>query len=406
MLKEKVSLFEEEEEEEEIDNDVSNREKLIEEISKIIVSGSDWTTATIIDQIERGNIQLNPKFQRRDAWNITRKSRFIESLLLGFPIPQIVLATNPNNKGKFIVIDGKQRLLSLLQFYAKSESKNNGFTLKDMEFKTELNGHNYNDLRNNSLSEIDALENQTIRTILIRNWHREDLLDRIFYRLNLEITPLSPQELRRALHPGIFVDFIDDQSVKINALRKIFKSSEPDPRMRDFELLLRYVGFHYFLSEYQGNLQNFLDKTCEKLNRAWEKEHDDIENVVNQFDEAVQTTINIFGENNFSRMWLSDSNRYESKFNRAILDVMVFYFSDKEIRESADRHRSAVEEGFKNLFSSNNNEFREAIQRTTNNIRKTYNRLGLWGNTLLDVLDVKFNIPQLVDNRIVFKGLR
>jgi len=275
-----------------------------------------------------------------------------------------------------------------------------------MEFKTELNGHNYNDLRNNSLSEIDALENQTIRTILIRNWHREDLLDRIFYRLNLEITPLSPQELRRALHPGIFVDFIDDQSVKINALRKIFKSSEPDPRMRDFELLLRYVGFHYFLSEYQGNLQNFLDKTCEKLNRAWEKEHDDIENVVNQFDEAVQTTINIFGENNFSRMWLSDSNRYESKFNRAILDVMVFYFSDKEIRESADRHRSAVEEGFKNLFSSNNNEFREAIQRTTNNIRKTYNRLGLWGNTLLDVLDVKFNIPQLVDNRIVFKGLR
>lgn len=127
MLKEKVSLFEEEEEE--IDNDVSNREKLIEEISKIIVSGSDWTTATIIDQIERGNIQLNPKFQRRDAWNITRKSRFIESLLLGFPIPQIVLATNPNNKGKFIVIDGKQRLLSLLQFYAKSESKNNGFTL-------------------------------------------------------------------------------------------------------------------------------------------------------------------------------------------------------------------------------------------------------------------------------------
>lgn len=50
MLKEKVSLFEEEEEE--IDNDVSNREKLIEEISKIIVSGSDWTTATIIDQIE------------------------------------------------------------------------------------------------------------------------------------------------------------------------------------------------------------------------------------------------------------------------------------------------------------------------------------------------------------------
>ncbi|MFN9398756.1 MAG: DUF262 domain-containing protein, partial [Dolichospermum sp.] len=73
-------------------------------------------------------------------------------------------------------------------------------------------------------------------------------------------------ELRQALHPGTFTNWLDDQSVESKALRKIFKSSNPDYRMRDVELLLRYIGFHYFLSDYRGNLKEFLDMTCERLN--------------------------------------------------------------------------------------------------------------------------------------------
>lgn len=104
-------------------------------------------------------------------------------------------------------------------------------------------------------------------------------------------------------------------------------------------------------------------------------------------------------------MWLSSSEAYRSKFNRAILDVMVFYFSDEVIREAAEANRTAVEDAFKSLCSSNNG-FREAVEGTTKNIRETSTRLSLWGKTLLKVLDVKFNIPKLVDNRIIFNGLR
>ncbi|MGZ8225662.1 MAG: DUF262 domain-containing protein [Methylococcaceae bacterium] len=77
------------------------------------VSGNDWTTETIISQIKKGNIQLNPDFQRRDAWDKSRKSRFIESLILGLPVPQIVLAESKERRGAYIVLDGKQRLLSI-----------------------------------------------------------------------------------------------------------------------------------------------------------------------------------------------------------------------------------------------------------------------------------------------------
>lgn len=402
---EEVTFFEEEEEQE---IESQSRNKLIpvlEEISKIVVSGSDWTTETILNQLVRDNIQLNPQFQRRDAWSITRKSRFIESLIVGFPVPQIVLAVNRQEKGKFIVLDGKQRLLTILQFYGRSEkTKNNAFALKDLEFRRDLIGKKYDDFQNDVIlsSDINALDNQTIRTILIRNWHSEDLLYKMFLRLNVESTPLSPQELRQALHPGGFINFLDDKSVESKALRKILKSPNPDFRMRDVELLLRYVGFHYFLSEYRGNLKKFLDMTCEKLNKDWEKIDDDVKNAVNQFEEAVETTINIFGDD-FSRMWLG--NKYRSQFNRAILDVMVFYFQDETIRKFAELNKKEVEEAFKRLCSSNSS-FKEAIEGTTKNIRETYNRLRLWGESLLEVLDVDFNLPELVDNRIIFNGLR
>jgi hypothetical protein len=323
--KEEVSFFDEDEDQE-IESTDGKRRSELEEIAGIVVSGADWTTETILNQLVRENIKLNPRFQRRDAWDVTRKSRFIESLILGFPIPQIVLATDEKERGKFIVLDGKQRLLTILQFYGRSETPNNAFSLKNLEFRPELNNQTYEGLQSNlfSSSELDNLDNQTIRTTLIRNWHSESFLYKIFLRLNVESTPLSPQELRQALHPGPFIDFLDDRSINSQALRKILKSKNPDFRMRDVELLLRYVAFHYFISEYRGNLKASLDMTCKVLNKNWEKQSDDIQNTINQFEEAVQTTINIFGEKNLSRMWLTKNKTYRPQFNRAILDVMVF----------------------------------------------------------------------------------
>jgi hypothetical protein len=385
-----------------------NPKSVLDEISEIIVAGNDWTTATIIDQLVRDNIQLNPRFQRRDAWDITRKSRFIESIFLGFPIPDIVLASQDKKRGKFVVLDGKQRLLTILQFYGRSETPNDSFALKNLEFRPELNGCTHEALKNDLLhsSVLDALDNQTLRTTLIRNWHTESLLYKIFLRLNVENTPLSPQELRQALHPGDFINFLDDESIKNQALRKILKSQNPDPRMRDVELLLRYVGFHHFLSDYRGNLKVFLDMTCKKLNKDWKEKETEVRYTVSQFEKAVQTTTTIFGEENIFRVWLSSSNTYRGKFNRAILDVMVFYFSDPVISEAAEKNPAAVEKAFKELCSSSNSEFREAVEKSTTSIRETHTRLSLWGKALLKVLDVEFNVPELVDNHIIFNGLR
>jgi len=392
------------EEEEDIEGESANQKKLqLKEISETVVAGSDWTTATIRDQLIRENIQLNPRFQRRDAWNITRKSRFIESLILGFPVPLIVLATNNKEKGKFIVLDGKQRLLTILQFYGDSDTPNNSFTLKDLEFLDDLNGCQYQDLKNDfNLNDfLDQLDNQTIRTIVIRNWKTESFLHKIFLRLNVENTPLSSQELRQALHPGGFINFLDDRAIESQALKKIFKSSYPDFRMRDTDILLRYVAFHYYLSDYRGDLKKFLDNACVSLNARWDQNSEEIKNIIDQFEKAVQTTINIFGEKNFSRLWLPESATYRSQFNRAILDVMVFYFCDDLIRAAAEKNKEQVEEAFKSLCRTAVDRFKNAVLINTHTKQSTYDRFHLWGQALSKVLDINFNIPQMEDNRTI-----
>lgn len=387
------------------ENDDDNFNFDINKISEIVVYGTDWTTETILNQLTRENIELNPRFQRRDAWNIQRKSRLIESLILGLPIPQIVLAEQ--KKGHYLVLDGKQRLLTILQFYNKSKSANNHFALKDLEILTELNGSNYQKLKDNFLytDKLDALDNQTIRTTIIRNWQSEAFLYKVFLRLNVENTPLSPQELRQALNPGKFINYLDDKAIESSGLKIYFNSTQPDFRMRDTQILLRYVAFQYFLPDYGGSLKGFLNETSKKLNSTWDRDHRKIEQVVEQFEQAITTTIEIFGRDNFAKVWLDNKQRYEIKRNQSVLEAMLFYFSDHKIRQEAENNKSQVEEAFKNLCTSSS-DFRSSVKSSTNTIGNTYNRLSLWGNALQQVLAIDFNIPQLVHQHIVFNGLR
>lgn len=375
----------------------------ISKISQIVVYGTDWTTETILNQLTRGNIRLNPQFQRRDAWRINRKSRFIESLILGLPVPQIVLAEKEKEKGQYIVLDGKQRLLTILQFYNKSESGNNNFKLRNLKLLPDLNGLRFQDIENTPLYK-DALDNQTIRTTIIRNWHSEDFLYQVFLRLNVENTPLSPQELRQALNPGEFIKYLDDKAIESPGLKTYFNSNQPDFRMRDTQLLLRYIAFQYFLSDYTGDLNAFLNETCKQFNLTWDKNRSNIEETVANFEAAIAATIEVFGSDNFARVWLSDKEKYERQRNLSVLETMLFYFSDEKIRGEAKNNKQQTEEAFKKLCEKSK-DFTSSVKSTTNKIENTYNRLALWGEALREALEIDFNIPELVDNRIIFNGL-
>ena len=166
-----------------------------------VVLNADWTIETINSQIQKGNIDLQPGFQRRVAWDDVRKSRLIESIIVGLPVPNIVLAENRNHRGRFIVIDGKQRLVSISNFMA------NGFTLRGLDIRPDLNGRSFEHLPS---EDRECMENATLRSTLIRNWTDENFLYATFFRLNSGSLPLSPQELRKALVGSNLLDAIDE----------------------------------------------------------------------------------------------------------------------------------------------------------------------------------------------------
>lgn len=363
-------------------------------VSQAVVSATDWTTETVINQINKGNIQLNPRFQRRDAWEPDRKSRFIESLILGLPIPQLVLAEAKNKRGSYIVIDGKQRLLSIRQFAAdQNDPLFRRLRLTGISIRHDLRRMSLLDLRNDpALSEdLAAFENQPIRTVVIKNWESEDFLYQVFLRLNTGSVPLSPQELRQALHPGAFVEFADVASGESPALRDLLKLKRPDFRMRDAELLIRWYAFQMFAPAYSGDLKRFLDETCQSLNGSWTEFEPQIQFSLSQFEAAYLVAKQIFAENTF-RKWTGRA--YERPFNRAIFDIMLYYFSREEVRSAALERRAEIESAFKNLCEANP-EFLGSIERTTKSIGATSSRFSIWATALNGVLGTSLKSPFL-----------
>lgn len=250
MDTQETSLFEDE-----IDEVESDLKIDIHKFSQAVIWGTDWTTETINNQMEKNNIDLSPDFQRRDAWENKEKSRLIESLMLGFPVPPIILAENKAKRNSYIVIDGKQRLLSIRQFYASKNKKDqdikfNVLKLSGLEILKKYNGFSYDDCAKNDeyAQLINSLDNQPIRTIVIKNWPDESFLYTVFLRLNTGSKKLSSQELRQALKPGPFLHFLDERTSESKPLQAMLHNNGADKRMRDIELALRYYAFHYFRS--------------------------------------------------------------------------------------------------------------------------------------------------------------
>lgn len=390
--------FKEDESQIESDEDIGSPDQAL--FSAAVLSGNDWTTETIINQINKGNIQLNPSFQRRDAWDKVRKSKFIESLILGFPVPQIVLAESKERRGAYIVLDGKQRLLSIRQFAAqKNDDIYEQLKLTSLEIRKDLSGFSLNTLHSSLdyFNDLSSFENQPIRTVVIKNWPNENFLYHIFLRLNTGSVPLSPQELRQALHPGPFVSFLDKEASESNSLREILKITKPDFRMRDAELLLRFIAYKNFLQSYTGSLKDFLDSTCMHLNTDWAITSDVIKEQLASFEQAHSATKSIFSTNSY-RKWTGKD--YETRFNRSIFDVMSLSMSDPDVRAAVEGHESQVENAFKELCTSSN-DFKTSIETTTKSVWATHKRLSAWNAKLNSVLGTELHVPALIENRIV-----
>ncbi|HCH0556627.1 TPA: DUF262 domain-containing protein [Pseudomonas aeruginosa] len=378
---------------------IPNRERFRE----AVLYGTDWTVRSILQQIENGNIDLSPNFQRRDAWGPRNKSRFIESVALQLPIPQIVLAERKEQRGTYIVLDGKQRLLTLAQFagelpddhwlWGESQKKSH-LKLSGLKILSDLNGKTYQDLvdKGDFAQLRTQFDNHTIRSALIRNWPDDDYLYEVFIRLNTGSARLSPQELRQAMKPGPFTSFLNARSASSVPIQRILGLDGPDFRMRDVDLLLRTIAFTTRLSAYTGNLKPFLDDTHDLLNANWDSEGKLIDDLVNRIEGGLEFLIDQFGDPRLvGRRW--SDGYFEGPVNRAVLDVQLASSLDPNVRRYAQEGKLDLVNEF--IQVSEKQEFAQAISGTTKSIAAIRSRFNLWRNALEGAVGTALNFPAL-----------
>lgn len=354
--------------------------------SESVLFNTDWTVSTIVQQIERGNIDMDPKFQRRSAWDIQRKSHLIESLIIGLPIPNLVLAESREKRGKFIVIDGKQRLSSLFDFM--SEKASEPFALKNLSVRPDLNGVDYKGLQTTFSADANFLENAPIRTVVIRNWPSEYFLYVIFDRLNSGSLPLSPQELRRALQPGALLDYIDEFLANSAVVRDALGWTKPDKRMRDSEIVLRFIAFERNYPDYDGDFKAFLDSPVRYFNSDWKKRKPELDGILHRLETSIEISAKVFPPPEIFRKW--NGERFERRMNRALFDAITRYFTDQSIEQIAVQNQGAIQAELK-FLCVNDPDFKRSIELTTKSPLAVKTRLGTWGQALADVLGMRFD---------------
>ena len=191
--------------------------------------GADFTVDGLVNRLNRGDICI-PDFQRAFVWNRRRSSRFVESLLLGLPVPGIFLSIEEDTN-KLIVVDGQQRLKSLRSFYA------NEFALANIE--SGFAGKTYATLEPEDRRRLD---DSILHATVVRQDKPSDdnsSIYLIFERINTGGERLRPQEIRAAIYPGEFNDLIRNLNNNIY-WREMF--GKVDLRMRDQELILRFLA--------------------------------------------------------------------------------------------------------------------------------------------------------------------
>jgi hypothetical protein len=208
-----------------------------------------------------------PAYQRQFVWNKERQSKFVESVMLGLPIPYIFIANLPReileDEGRAEVVDGSQRLRTLASFVS------NGLMLTGLEKCDELNGFRFYDL---DLSRQRKFNRQAVRVIELSDKADEQIRRDIFERINTGSEELRDMEKRKGIYTGPFYDFIRE-CAKDEDFRKICPISFAKERREEAEeLVLRYFAYSDNYQSFRHDVGKFLSAYLKKNQQSFDEQ--------------------------------------------------------------------------------------------------------------------------------------
>ncbi|MDQ3741335.1 MAG: DUF262 domain-containing protein [Actinomycetota bacterium] len=296
--------------------DLNEAKEVIPYNFEITSYGADYDVEGLVRRMTRGDILVptfDPQiaetesgivgFQRRYVWRKPQADRFIESLLLGLPVPGIFLVREPS--GVLLVLDGQQRLRTLESFYRG--------VLLGKEFRLDLVQERFRGLMYDDLEDDDRrrIDDAIVHATVVRQdtpTEDQESVYLLFERLNTGGTSLQPQEIRVALYHGRLAGVLRDLNEDENWRAIYGKRSD---RLKDQELILRFFAMLYYGDQYERPMKVFLNRYM-ATNR--DLRHQSEEEMFGAFGPAVKVVRDAKSDRAF---------RLASALNAAIFDSVL-----------------------------------------------------------------------------------
>lgn len=294
---------------------------------EIYADGYDMSVGELINLYKDGELQISPAYQRLFRWDISRKTRFIESILLGLPLPPIFVYQHEN--GVWELIDGLQRMSTILEFVGilpdPSGAPPSPLRLEGTQFLPSLSGKYWDEQQGLADSGIGMaqqiqLKRARMRVEILKKESDALVKYELFQRLNTGGLSLSEQEVRNSVAIMIdasFQEWLNRLAVVPEFERTTALTENAKERQAHVELALRFLGFNNI--PYNGGLDvhEYLDEVVVKLasdptfDRAGSEAN--FRNTFAMLDESL-------GQNAFKR-W--DGHAFSGKFLMSVYEVVA-----------------------------------------------------------------------------------
>lgn len=339
---------------------------------KIRIDNQNLSVEYINTLINNEELTLSPGFQRDKVWKQKKKkSLLIESLMLKIPIPAFYFYETKNSH--FVVIDGQQRLTTINEFMSDE------FSLRGLEYLTELNGKFFTELPIKYRKNIERTQ-LTINTLDERSPTR--VVFDIFRRINTGGMPLRPQEMRNSITKKHVRELLVRMSTS-KAFNLATRSKITNERMDGQEIALRFIMFYdmynfdkseidydYLRSindEYRSSKTVYmLDYYIEILNR---RENLDAEKYLHAFDNAMNRAYDLFKEDCFSKLLINEvGDIYKTKdiINKALLISTSVILADEKYNETDFTKYSLKAKRLLAEMLNNQSKYDESIKKYEN----------------------------------------
>jgi len=324
--------------------------------------GADLSFRELISRYDDDEL-VKPELQRNYVWDKAEASRFIDSLLLGLPVPSIFLAKTSDEK--LLIIDGYQRLMTVRDFVKGIFSKDGSiFKLSRSEkIHDRWKGKAFMEL---TPEEQRKIRNTTIHAIVFMQKHPIDgdtSLFQVFERINSGGRSLLPQEIRNCVYQGPLNTLLFELNSD-HIWRTLWGNKDPDTRMRDMECILRFFALSSLadvdpkLAPARVSLKKYLNQYMDSNNQK-----SICPELKNRFLTAVHYAYENLGINAFHNISPSNPERYVPIFSATIFDSVLISI-DISIRKGiAGNYNEGLAERRRELLK--NSEYQKVLSFET-----------------------------------------